>query len=513
MLLRVWFAVIIICLTMPLKVSAKEFKLTDGSILNGELISNLRGVCTIRLQVGSLVSIESTKIISGCEETPQLSSSSTLSAASLHFAGSNTIGEKLLPALAEAYLRSKGCNQWQWTPTTVENEKILTIKNPAPQCPSKIDIKAHGSSTAFKALKKGETDIGMSSRPIKPTEVEQLSQYGKMTDANSEYILALDGLAVIIHPNNPLHALTKQQIAHIFACQITDWSQLTSAKSGAITIYARDDNSGTYDTFKNLVLKPYGLSICSNAERLESSEELSDNVTDDPDSIGFIGLGYIRQAKPLALKECDLSYSPTAFAVKTEEYPLARRLFLYKPKTLHNPLIADFIAFALSEAGQQVVEKIGFINLSINAGTDTKLKTQLSHLQSAIIANQNIAVLQDFAEITSGANRLSVTFRFSTGSSTLDNRAFHDVKRLANYLKQPNHKNKQLILLGFADMKGDYSRNLKLSAQRAEAVANLLKQEGVKIALIKGMGEEAPVACNDSASGQAKNRHVEVWLK
>ncbi len=506
MLLRAWVTAVLILLVMPLELGAKEFKLSDGSVLHGEAVSEIDGICTIRLQVGSLVAIEVTQIIGGCQDKPSSSSS-------LRFAGSNTIGEQLVPALAEAFLRSQGCHQWQWTPGINENEKILLVKNPSPKCPSEIEVRAHGSSTAFKALNRAETDIGMSSRPIKQKEIDMLRrQYGNMTDSDSEHVLALDGLAVIIHPNNPINALTKEQIARIFAGQITDWSQLTDAKSGSINIYARDAKSGTYDTFKNLVLKPNGLSLSSNAERLESSEELSDNVTDDSDGIGFIGLGYIRRAKPLALKECDLSYSPIAFSVKTEEYPLARRLFLYKPKMIANPFVKDFIDFALSEVGQQVVDKIGFINLSIDAGTEAKVtNTQLSHLQSAILAIQNVSVLTEFVKITSQAKRLSVTFRFSVGSSTLDNRARSDIKRLADYAKKQN--NKQLILLGFADSEGSYRRNLRLSENRAQTVASLLNKEGVPIALVKGLGEEAPVACNHSGSGRDKNRHVEVWVK
>lgn len=95
----------------------------------------------------------------------------------------------------------------------------------------------------------------------------------------------------------------------------------------------------------------------------------------------------------------------------------------------------------------------------------------------------------------------------------MDNRALFDIKRLANYVKQPFNKNKQLILLGFADMEGDYYKNLRLSENRARAIANHLKREGVQIALVKGVGEETPVACNNSASGRAKNRHVEVWMR
>ena len=113
-------------------------------------------------------------------------------------------------------------------------------------------------------------------------------------------MIAIDGLAIILHPQNPLNQLDTEQLAQIFSGEISTWEELGGV-GGAIHLYARDDQSGTYDTFKELVLSRRGKTLVSAAKRFESSEQLSDAVSQDPQGIGFIGLPYVRQAKAVAI--------------------------------------------------------------------------------------------------------------------------------------------------------------------------------------------------------------------
>jgi len=115
-----------------------------------------------------------------------------------------------------------------------------------------IMIAAHGSSTAFDGLATGGADIGMSSRPAKPEEVDRLKALGDLLGPASEHVVGLDGLAVIVHKSNPISTIGKDQLTAIFAGQVTDWSQLGAAargKTGPIALLARDNKSGTFDTF------------------------------------------------------------------------------------------------------------------------------------------------------------------------------------------------------------------------------------------------------------------------
>src|SRR5262249_33940365 len=139
------------------------------------------------------------------------------------------------------------------------------------------------------------------------------------------------------------------------------WSQL-GGRAGHINVYARDNKSGTFDTFKTLVLKDRKL--VASAARYESSEQLSDAVANDPNGIGFAGFAYLRNAKALSIKtDCGLGFAPSAFAVKTEEYPLSRRLFLHVSNHEQNPEVGQFVEFALSAAAQRAVDGKGFVSL------------------------------------------------------------------------------------------------------------------------------------------------------
>ena len=112
-----------------------------------------------------------------------------------------------------------------------------------------------------------------------------------------------------------------------------------------------------------------------------------------------------------------------------------------------------------------------------------------------------------------GGVRLSVAFRFRTGTASLDSRAVRDIERLAEVLKEPAYRDKKVALAGFSDAQGAPARNLALSRERAQAVATALRKRGVTAPNAVGFGAAAPVACDDTPQGQEKNRRVEVWLR
>ena len=239
----------------------------------------------------------------------------------LRLSGSNTIGSELVPALAQAFLKQLGASDARIVPGANGEEKTVEGTLPGNSVPSLIQIQAHGSATAFTALADASADIGMASRKINPGEISRLSSLGDMTSPASEHILGLDGIAVIVNQANPATSLTKGELAKIFSGATTTWPA-----GGAIKIYARDDKSGTFDTFKSLVLG--GTSLASSAQRFEDSAALSDAVANDANGIGFIGLPYVRSAKAIAVAEAGaMPMLPNRFTVATEDYPLSRRLF------------------------------------------------------------------------------------------------------------------------------------------------------------------------------------------
>jgi glucose/mannose transport system substrate-binding protein len=266
----------------------------------------------------------------------------------LRLHGSNTIGKELAPTLCEDFLKYEGATSVQRKPGAREDEIDIEAVLPG-ESPELLvfEIQAHGSKTAFEDLASGKCDVGMSSRQIKPDEAQQcaLAGLGNMFSPACENVLGLDGIAVLVSKSNPINALTKQQIADIFTGKITDWSQV-GGNSGPIYLYAPDENSGTFDTFKSLVLGARALS--PRASRFEDNAKLSDAVAVDTNGIGFAGKSFMRGSKSLAVSEAGAKpLLPTTFTVATGDYLFSRRLFLYMPADPQNKWTRKFVEFAL----------------------------------------------------------------------------------------------------------------------------------------------------------------------
>lgn len=411
----------------------------------------------------------------------------------LRIHGSNTVGANLAPEIARSWLQHKGYSITSDKMTAKEERLIKSSKNGKQL---NIEIHAHGSSTSFKDFANGATDVGMSSRNVKAKEVKKLSALGDFSDRQSEYVIALDGLPIIVHKSNPLKSLSKETIKKIFAGEIKYWSEL-GLKRGRINVYARDNNSGTYDTFKSLVLgKKVPLAI--GAKRFESNAELSDTVASDPDGIGFVGLAYIRNAKVLSVSDAEtIALKPDEFTVATEDYVLARRLYLYIPQKNSHPLAKEFADYAVSSAADAIVKQVGFVS------------QEIQHYRVKLPEK----VPSEYRVLTTGAYRLSLNVRFKSGSVKLDNKATRDINRLVEFFSKPENKHRKLMLFGFADKHEviPYISN-SFSVQRADIVADYLARHGVHAIKVRGYGQELPVATNETKSGQYKNRRVEIWV-
>ncbi len=413
----------------------------------------------------------------------------------LRIQGSNTIGAKLGPALVRGLLEEQGFTAIRIEPGDAQNEQRI-IGQSADGRRLSIEVAAHGSGTGFAALKSASADLAASSRPIKASEALDLAALGDLKSRSAEQIIAIDGLAIILHPSNPIGALRTDQLAQIFAGEVQDWAQL-GGRPGPITLYARDDNSGTYDTFKELVLSANGKTLASSARRFESSDTLSDLVSQDPQGIGFIGLPYIRQAKALAIAAGESQpMPPSQTLIATEDYPLSRRLFLYNQPDLRNPWAKALVRFAHSPRGQAIVAQNGFIAQTVQA----------------VSVTPNSAMPAAYQTLAREARRLSVNFRFQEGSASLDNKALRDIERVLSYLKDQDKLRQKAVLVGFGDPKADPARAELLSKLRAMAVRRELAKQGVFFREVTGFGDELPVAANDGDEGRIKNRRVEVWV-
>ena len=226
-----------------------------------------------------------------------------------------------------------------------------------------VAVTGGGSGTGMASLISGTCDISMSSRDIKGKEITLAQQKGIHP---KEFKAALDGLAVVVNPKNPVEKLTLAQLADIFTGKITNWKELGGA-SGKIVLLSREVNSGTHVYFKEHVLRkgdPSGKEeFTPNALMLPSSQAIADEVAGNTSAIGYYGMGYISsKQKPVAIaKDQNSAYvEPTIDNVIKGKYPISRPLFLY---TNGEPsgLVKKFLDFCLSKEGQEIVLKTDFV--------------------------------------------------------------------------------------------------------------------------------------------------------
>lgn len=408
--------------------------------------------------------------------------------------GSNTVGERLAPRLAEAYFMARGA-----TNIKSQQGKNAVEKTVSAELNGRIEfiqIHAHGSSTAFSDLLEDKAELGMSSRRIKAQEREQLQdKRGDLTEPGAEHIIGLDGLAIITDTNNPIKNLSIAELVKIFSGEVSNWADV-GGQNVPIKIFARDENSGTWDSFKSMVLDPANAKLVVTARRVESSSELSDAVAREPGAIGFIGLPYVRRANLLAISATEESKAilPTHFTISTEDYPLARRLYFYLPRKDINADAEEFVKFSATERGQSIVEDIGLISQNIKTGEPF---------------NNNFYP-REMRDLTQRSQRLSINFRFKDGSDELDTKAISDLERLVKYMEI--HAPKRVQLFGFSDNEGDATDNIALSLRRAQVVEQHLVSRGIYPLVARGMGEKAPLASSNTEEGRRLNRRVEVWI-
>ncbi|ODT29866.1 MAG: hypothetical protein ABS54_04000 [Hyphomicrobium sp. SCN 65-11] len=435
--------------------------------------------------------------------------------------GSNTIGARLMPNLVEAYAASAGASTARSASNDPEQVELnLTNRTGAPL--ALVDIRSHGSGTGIPALIDGKASIAMLSRPISEKETLALQQAGLPDLRSAEYahVLAMDGILVFVSPKNPLATLSLDEIAGIFAGTIRDWGAVGGVP-GPINVYARDNKSGTFDTFNSLVLRTRNLALRKDAKQFESSEELSDEVARDPNGIGFSGFAYLRSAKALDIAtECGITSKPTTFNVKSEEYPLSRRLFLYTKPLANGTVPANVLRYALSMDARPSILAAGYIDQEFE--WLDKGEHMLRFAKSLALSDPDIdaALLKQLAGDLQAYSRMSTTFRFDSNSATLDNKSIADVQRLARFVRflVETRQSRTIILAGFTDSVGDFASNATLSLTRAEQVkAAVIKAAGVAVPaetiITRGYSKLLPTACNSSDAGRHSNRRVESWFR
>jgi phosphate transport system substrate-binding protein len=226
-----------------------------------------------------------------------------------------------------------------------------------------ISVTGGGSGTGIAALLNRTTDICAASRTIKQEEID----LGKQKGVNpSETKVALDGIAVIVNPSNPISTLTMEQVRKIYTGEYSNWSQAGGPRQDFI-ILSRESSSGTYVFFQEHVLQKKDYT--PRARLMPATSAIIQTVSADKSSIGYVGLGYAVEAqgkvKMLSIKASDAAKAvmPSESAVKSGEYSISRPLFLYTNRA-PTGTVKEFIDFCLGRQGQDIVRQAGYVTIN-----------------------------------------------------------------------------------------------------------------------------------------------------
>lgn len=246
-------------------------------------------------------------------------------AQTLRIMGSDTLGGKLVPQLAEAF-KAAGHPQ------------------------VKFELAAEGSHTAFNTLANGTTHLGMSSRKVQDSELALCRRQGVIL---IEHKIAYDLQCVIVNKASPVSALTKEQVAKVFTGDIKDWSEI-GGTPGPISIYTRNTASGMYKDWQRMAMD--GRSYTGGSVKLGGSESPAQQVAKDPNGISYVSLAYSKASGIKALPIDGIE----PIGKNAENYAYSRSLYIYAPEKPTAEATA-FVAFINAAEGQEVVRKVGFI--------------------------------------------------------------------------------------------------------------------------------------------------------
>ena len=257
---------------------------------------------------------------------------------------------------------------------TIQNKGSDTIVNLAlawaeaytAQYPEvRIAVTGGGSGTGIAALINGTVDIANASRAMKPEELERARANGIEP---VEHVIAADAIAVVVHPSNPVDGLTIDQLSDIFTGRVANWREV-GGEDRPIVLLSRESNSGTHIYFLEEVVRKgeKGNQALFSPDTLlmPSSEGISHEIRQNPNAIGYDGLGYVTEDQKtlaVAIRAGEPYVLPTIATVKDGSYPIARSLYMY---TNGQPtgVIKDYLDWILSDEGQAIVRELGFVPL------------------------------------------------------------------------------------------------------------------------------------------------------
>ncbi len=383
-----------------------------------------------------------------------------------------------------------------------------------------VDIAIQPAVTGFEQLVAGQVDLNMSTTPVPASIADQVVAAGQvdLRDERRERVVALDALVPIVHPSNSVRSVSLEELAQIAAGRIRNWSEL-GGENAPIRMLLPAEGSSLDEAFAELVLEPNRVRLRRSAERATSESQAASEVVSDVNAITITSLSGNDTAEVLPIRQScgPLAYA-SDFAIKAEEYPLSQRVYAYTASDNQTAAQSNFLDYVTSPDAQTLIQGAGYVDQTI---VTQPISLQGTRMTSAILSastGATLGLVQNFAQDLATADRLSTTFRFTSGSSRLDTKSQDDVERMVAFLNSDEARNRDILVIGFTDDVGRFDLNERLALLRATSVRDALVAELGGDALagriaVSTYGPLAPVGCNTTADGRESNRRVEIWLR
>lgn len=383
---------------------------------------------------------------------------------------------KLAPALAAAFMRSRGCAGVSQQLTTTGELRLSCDQEDKRLI---LTIAATDAASAFELRPGRRIDVLVTASPANAARPRDITAIG------------FDPVAVIVHPSNSLRRLSVPQLAAVFSGKTGDFGAV-GGTPGPIRLLAPPDTSNEVQAFAGIVLADRPLPAATR--RLADVAAVAAAVSADRGAIGLVSPDRIGTTRALGIGPAGgVALGPGADAIAGGRYPLSRRLNVEIPRgsTVRNA--APFASFAASRAGQQAVKMAGFIPMTAAAAGD----------------DPGVAPAR-YPPILEGAERLPGQFRFQSGTSALDPASEAAIARAVSEIKRRRLPPDRLLVVGFSDPSPDAQG---VSQRFAEAVARGLDSAGITPGAVRGLGDAMPIGENSSPAGRDKNRRAEIWFK
>lgn len=400
----------------------------------------------------------------------------------------------LLPVLFQAFARERGLIYEQ---ADGEAYAARILDPESRKDLAEISFAALPPDQATAALEAGAADLKLAYRP---------------EPAFGTHTVAMDALVAIVAPDNPTPELSTVELASVLAGEVTNWAEI-GGPDMPVVLHALAAETDIQLALTDRLGTKEGATVLH-----PDLASLAEAVAKDPWAIAISGRSAIAPAKRVPLTDsCGFPLLPTSLAIKAEDYPLALPVLILTPKRRLPLLTREFLDFLRTPAAQDAVAAAGFVDRSASRQPMTADGLRLLNAIQGAGEDVTLDDLKRLAGIMDGADRVSLTFRFEDGSSTLDAQSQDNLTDLALLIAAGEFRDQKLVLAGFSDGSGAAEANLALSVERAAKVAQELAAVApdlspAQMPQVEGFGEALPMACDETAIGRQLNRRVELWV-